>query len=113
MRSSFKIYIGMYIAVIEEISSSLKKRGVLTTKVNDVLNEMIETAKKNTSPSDTKKKKRPITGYNLFVREERIKVHEAQPELSSQQITGVVSKQWSKLEQHVRDEYISRAKKLI
>jgi hypothetical protein len=112
MRSSFKIYISLYIAVIDEISSSLKKRGVLTPKVSDALEDMREEAKNNTS-TIIKKKKRPITGYNLFVREQRVNERETNPELTSQQITGVVSKQWSKLEQHVRDDYVARARSLV
>ena len=99
----------LYSAVVAEVRTALQTDGLLTPEVDVVLKGM-KPASKNIKKE--KPPKRGMNGYNLFMRENRLKVAENNPGLTPQQMTGELAKVWKEVSKEEREQYNIRAKAL-
>ena len=95
-------------STVNSISEELNKANLLTTEVKGVLDAFASQIKQN------KKIRKPATnkqicGYHIFLREKRAEVKSDNPTMLPKDITGVVSRTWTKLSDEEKKGFNDRA----
>ena len=99
--------------IIDEVRAKMEDRDLTNVKIQELLDEMLSSVNQNKKLPKRKSEKKPrISGYHLFMKEERIKVKQEQPDIRPQELTSVVAKSWKALSDGDKETYNERAKVL-
>lgn len=99
--------------IIDEIRAKMENRELTNVKIQELLDEMLSSVNQNKKLPKRKAEKKPrISGYHLFMKEERVRVKQEQPDIRPQELTSVVAKSWKTLSDGDKETYNERAKVL-
>lgn len=97
--------------IIEEIRTKMEERNLTNIKIQELLDELLVNVKQNKRiPKEKKEKKGRVSGYHIFLKEERVRIKSQEPDIRPQELTSRAAKGWAALESSVKEEYNEKAR---
>lgn len=99
--------------IIEEIRTKMEERNLTNVKIQELLDEILVNVKQNKKVVLEKKiKKGRVSGYHIFLKEERVRIKSQEPDIRPQELTSRAAKGWAALDSSVKEEYNEKARVL-